>query len=96
MEHKTPAQNGVALTELPQISGFVSMSITEGSAAKKNWKPVWGTNVNTPPQPYTLSFYESPSERTQGAAPIVKKRLKTTSQTLLSMLKIIFNLLILF
>lgn len=75
MEHKAPAQNGGAPAQLPQISGFVSMAITEGNAAMKNWKPVWGTNVNTPAQPYTLSFYESPSECAQGAAPIVNKLL---------------------
>lgn len=65
------AGGAAAPTELPRINGFVSMAITEGDSTKKNWKPVWGTNVNTPSQPYTLSFYESPSERDQGTNPIV-------------------------
>lgn len=74
MEHKPPTQNGATPTELPRISGFVSMAVTEGETTKKNWKPVWGTNVNTPAQPYTLSFYESPVECEHGAAPVVNMK----------------------
>ena len=61
----------VAMHELPQVSGFASVAVAEGEGSKKVWKPMWATNVNTPPQPYVLSFYDSPAAHAQGSAPNV-------------------------